>query len=111
MTEMFVFRENKITRSVPLNAIVFFESSGHYATIHMNDGTTHSVRSTMYALVDRLPRKLFVRTHSGVIVNMEYITRIKYNEITLNSLRAKVSLSRAYRKNVKEAFYNFKNSP
>ncbi len=108
MENRFVFVKNDKTVSVHCKNIVFFESCGHYVTLHMNDGSTYSVRGTMYSIADSMDSKTFVRVHRGVIVNLQYIAKIKYREIILNSIWRTVPLSRSYREKALLSFDEFK---
>lgn len=108
LNNMFIFREKQTTLTIPLKKIVFFESCGHYVTIHTIDGSTHSVRCTMYSLVNSLDNTTFVRVHSGVIVNLSYVVKIKYKEIILDAIQKTVPLSRSRRINALSAFDEFR---
>ena len=48
----------------------------------------------------------FVKVNSGCIVNLEWIIRIKDNELILKN-NENLIISRSNKKNVKNAFYNY----
>lgn len=103
-----VFRENRKTIVVPLCDIVFFESCGHYITIHMNSGKPHSARCTMTELAQLLTESSFVRVHRGIIINLSHVKSISYKGAVLHSYGDRVPISRSYLKAAEAAFKKLK---
>ena len=107
--ERFEFIAKRKTVSVYCRDIVFFESYGHYVTIHMNNKTTYTTRCTITHLVDLLDDKTFARVHRGIIVNLEYVKKLNYTGAVLNSAWGRVPVSRSYRDVAEKAFEKFNN--
>ena len=102
------FKEKRKEVSVPLCDVVFFESCGHYITIHTNSLTTHSTRCTMTELAKLLTDSSFARVHNGIIVNLSYVKRLDYKGAVLNSPWGRVPVSRTRRDSAEAAFEKFK---
>lgn len=107
--ERLVFRAKRKTVSVYCRDIVFFESYGHYITIHMNDKSTYTTRCTISYLITLLDDKTFVRVHRGIIVNLEYVKQLNYTGAVLSSAWGRVPVSRSYRDIAEKAFEKFNN--
>ncbi|MBQ3109604.1 MAG: LytTR family transcriptional regulator [Clostridia bacterium] len=99
-----IFKENRKEVSVPLCDVVFFESCGHYITIHMNSGKPHSTRCTMTELAKLLSDSSFVRVHRGIIVNLSYVKRIDCKGAVLNSPWDRLPVGRTFKLQLKERF-------
>ncbi len=102
------FKEKRKEVSVPLCDVVFFESCGHYITIHTNSLNTYSTRCTMAELADLVLGDVFVRVHNGIIVNLSYVKRLDYKGAVLNSAWRRVPVSRTRRESAEAAFEKFK---
>ena len=105
--DTFIFREKNTTVRVYCDDIVFFESNGHYITLHMADGAIYNTRCTMRELIEVLDKKRYVRVHRGIVVNLCYIKSINYNYASLNSMWGGVPISRSYRGRLKAALNVF----
>lgn len=65
--------------------IMYAVSSGHYLEINLRGGESHSVRTTMAQLKEKLADdERFLSINKGVIVNMDYIKNIADKNCMMN---------------------------
>jgi DNA-binding LytR/AlgR family response regulator len=91
------------------NDILYFVSSDHKVWIHNKDGTKIRVLYTLEKLGSILSRDIFIRCHSGFIVNCNYIFSIDMEQIKLTTNES-IPLSRYRRKEVKSMFHTYLRS-
>jgi two-component system, LytTR family, response regulator len=60
---------------VPLNNIIFCESSSNYTNIHLNGGQHLLISRTLKDIEDLLDRQPFFRVHNSYVVNLQYAVR------------------------------------
>lgn len=91
---------------VPVATVDWLEAAGNYVTVHAG-GRSHLVRSTLKALVARLPSRRFVRVHRSAAVNLDRVVELRPQGrgdymIVLDG-GAVVPMSRRYHARLKEA--------
>ena len=64
--------------------ILYMESQGHAAVIHMIDKSSHKLYAAMADLEQKFAPLGFLRVHKSYLVNMERITKFQYNALTLD---------------------------
>lgn len=74
--------------------ILFLESQGHQVHIHMVDGNTTIIHSTLKHLETLLESNLFVRSHSAYIVNLSQVQKVEGNTIYINETALPISRPR-----------------
>ncbi len=85
--------------------IIYFESLGHYITIHSTKGE-FDYKYGIGMLWDNLNGTDFVRTHRSYIVNLKYVEKINKSECELNN-QEKIPLSRNSYKLVNKKFIDY----
>ena len=60
---------------VPLNNIMFCESSSNYTDIHLNNGQHMLISRTLKDIEDLLDMQPFFRVHNSYVVNLQYAVR------------------------------------
>lgn len=60
---------------VPLNNIIFCESSSNYTDIHLNNGQHMLISRTLKDIEDLLDMQPFFRVHNSYVVNLQYAVR------------------------------------
>jgi two-component system LytT family response regulator len=60
---------------VPLNNIMFCESSSNYTNIHLNNGQSILISRTLKEIEDLLDMDPFFRVHNSYLVNLQYAVR------------------------------------
>lgn len=93
----------KVYQSV---SICFFASKGHNIMMFDEKNNATKIHSTLDKLEKILSPKIFVRCHSGLIVNCGYIFSIGKDYIELTN-HEKIALSRHRSKKVKEVFQRY----
>lgn len=71
------------SKTVPVDAIRYIESSGHKVTLHLREG-----EFSCYAKLNELEAELqgsFFRIHKGYLVNLAYLSSYTRAEVTLTS--------------------------
>lgn len=102
--ESLAVRAGGATRMVPAQAIEFIESHKRKLAIHTDEGELQTY-ATLSDAEDRLPI-YFLRCHKSYLVNMNHITELRADEITMRS-GAVIPVSRTWRAKVKERFARF----
>ena len=97
---MFTFKEKKATVRVFCEDIMFFESYGHYITVHMKDKSTYTFRGRLEEIDEVLEKHGFMRVHRGFIVNPSYVHRVRCTALSLGTDRESVPVSRLYKPRV-----------
>lgn len=70
-------KEKETARFVEVTDVEWIGAAGNYVRLHMLDGATHLVRSSVSALEDRLDPTLFVRVHRSTILNLDRVEEIQ----------------------------------
>jgi len=60
---------------VPLNNIMFCESSSNYTSIHLNNGQSILISRTLKEIEELLDMSPFFRIHNSYLVNLQYAIR------------------------------------
>lgn len=88
-------------RFVDVDEIEWIEAAGNYVRLHLADGGTALVRSTMTKLEERLDPDRFVRVHRSAAVNLDRIDDIRHWSSGEYIIRLKdgteLKLTRTYR--------------
>lgn len=85
--------------------IIYIEVKNHKIKVHTINETLE-YRENLYNIEKDFFMMDFVKVNSGCIVNLEWIIRIKDNELILKN-NENLIISRSNKKNVKNAFYNY----
>lgn len=85
--------------------IVYFESMGHYVTLHL-EHTEYDYKYNISDLCDDLAGTEFIRTHRSYVVNIKYVDKITRNECRLVQ-NISIPLSRNSYKSVNEKFIDY----
>ncbi|MEC8884589.1 MAG: LytTR family DNA-binding domain-containing protein [Bacteroidota bacterium] len=67
----------------PLEEIVFIEAMDDYVKINRVDKSTVVARSTMKAILKKLPETLFARIHKSFIVNTAKVEAVQAGSIEI----------------------------
>ena len=106
--EAFVFSEKKKREQIYCEDIVFFESMGHYISVHTKDVQTYRTRCTMSRLFQTVGTEAFKRTHRAFAVNLEFVQGIEKNRVYLKPPWEAVPLSRTYKESFTDELAAFK---
>ena len=104
----FLKTENGEKPFVP-SEIIYIESNNHNVYLHNESGDKIKIFYTLEKLSGILSDEMFVRCHSGIIVNCYYIFSINSDTIELTNKEC-ITLSRSRKKEVKNKFQKFMRS-
>ena len=91
---------------LPCLDVTHLERRGRETNIFEADGTVHTVRDRLPELIERLPRRMFCRTHGSFAVNLEHLRLLRADEAVLDDGTA-VPVSRTHRRSVREAYLSW----
>lgn len=92
-----------------VDEILYFSSQGHNVWLHHANGESYRVIYTLEQIQNIVSAEIFVRCHSGVLVNCGYIYSIDKETVILTN-RETVALSRHRKKRVKDALQKYLRS-
>lgn len=81
-------------RQLKINNINYFEASGDYVTINLNE-ENHTIHSSLKTIEKKLPPDVFLRVHRSFIVNMSKIDKIDGKILVINN--SFIPISDAYK--------------
>jgi two-component system, LytTR family, response regulator len=101
------------TLFVNVSDIDWIEAASYYACVHVG-ATTHILRRTLQELERDLHEQTFVRIHRSIIVNLDRVRGLELQdggdyEVVLES-KARLRLSRRYRKRLQDRLSELSNS-
>ena len=76
-------KDNRETIKINYSDITHIQSWGNYLKFHLNNGKIQLSRKTLKELDLEVPEQIFQRVHKSYIVNREYVTGIKRNQVVL----------------------------
>lgn len=101
------FFDSRISNyKVYINNIMYIEFTNRKSVIHYLNGNTIESSCTLKYLYDKLKDYGFGYTYKAFLVNFEYISALKKNEIILINDEA-IPLSRHYKKEFENKYYYF----
>lgn len=95
-----------IARRIPLMSVKFVESIKHDVHVHTVDAV-YSFRGTLKETEAKLKSKMFFRCHNCYIVNLNYVSVVEGDELTIEPGGEKVYISRKRRKEFAEALTSY----
>jgi len=89
-----------ISLVLTIQDILYVEAMQNYATIHLVDGRTEIVRSTLKSLVDILAPHNIIRSHRSYLVNLKNVKKVSGNaqglKLSMKDSEEMVPVSRKY---------------
>jgi DNA-binding LytR/AlgR family response regulator len=75
--DFIMVREKGILYRLPLEGIIYISSHGKKALVHTED-KAYEISESMKHIMEKLPAANFMRIHNQFIVNMKYISHVRY---------------------------------
>lgn len=98
--EDYIFvKSDKVLKKIRFKDILFLESMENYVIIQ-TETSKEVVYTTLKQLYDSLPQDLFRQTHRSYIVNMEKVTAIDGNQLTIPPYKVPVA------RNLRDTIFN-----
>jgi two-component system LytT family response regulator len=82
---------------VAIGEILFIQAAGNYVFINILNGQRIITLLTLKELEDRLPIKLFIRSHKTFIVSINHIEQIEGGELILRNVKQRIPIGKTYR--------------
>ena len=86
---LFIKDKFKYTK-LNINDILWIKSDGNYLeikTVHKDE----LIRATLSNFIERLNNTIFFKTHKSYIVNLDYLTKLETNTVTINDTKIPIS--------------------
>lgn len=94
------------TFKVKVKDIVYFESIDRKLILHFADGTTVEFYGTLKEVYQEQLKKFdFLFIHASYVVNFDYISAIRYNQLSLVGSAVPLPISQGKRSEVRERYY------
>ena len=102
----FTYKIGHDTYKVHLRDIVYLESDKRKITLHLSNGKTEEFYGSLKEVYQTQLQKFdFLFIHASFIVNYDYISAIKYNELILTNRKTPLPISQQKRKEIRETYY------
>lgn len=90
---------------ININDVFFIEAEGNYLQLHLRD-RQYLIRQTMQGIEEILPADVFLRIHRSILVNVNYVDRLRYdgnNQYVFTLKNGKrLSTGRSYRETIEQ---------
>lgn len=101
----FVYKKGHDIFKVQVKDIVFIESTNRKLILHLADGHKEEFYGALKAVYqEQLKKYDFLFIHSAYVVNYDFITALRYDELTLKNVDRPLPISQARRKEVREEY-------
>ena len=91
--------------NVDCRDILYIESQNKLLLFHLIGGHTLKCYGRLDDILSELPARFFSRCHQSFLINLSHVIEIKENYIRMGQVM--ISVSRKYRKNVKDQYYAY----
>lgn len=89
--------------AISISSIIYIEAMGHRTHIYTSQ-QEYSARETLEFWISQLDSNIFFQTHRSFLVNMDYVTGVSANSVSLCDGKYSVFLTAKRRKAFKEAY-------
>lgn len=96
----------KGTVYLPYSDIMYCEIFGHDITVYTVSGEKENCRGTLKGIEQLLPTHNFIRLHRSYLINLDCVSQITHNSITLSG-GLSIPLSRSTYKNIQLAMQEY----
>jgi len=102
----FVYKSGHGTVMLQLNDIVYFENSGKKIIAHLADGGWNEFYGSLKAVYDeQLKKSDFLFIHASYAVNYNYVTEIRFTQLTLRNSPTPMTISKSKREEVRRRYH------
>lgn len=103
----FTYKKGHDTFKEQLKDIVFFECNKRKINIYFSGGRKDSFYGSLKEIYNGQLKELdFLYAHASYVVNYDYITVVKYNEIFLSELNTSIPISPNKRKETRQKYFS-----
>ena len=105
-TADFTYTIGRDTFKVQMKNIVYLESHNRKLRLHLADGRTEEFYGAMKEIYQEQLKKFdFLFIHTSYIVNYDYITALKFNQVFFNDNETPLPISKHRRDDIKARYY------
>jgi len=102
----FTYKKGHNTCKVQAKNIIYLESSDRKLILHLADGRKEEFYGSLKeAFNEQLQRFDFIFIHASYVVNYDYITAVKYNQLLLTENQISLPISPNKRNEARERYY------
>lgn len=98
--EYYTYSDNKMTKKVYFNDVLYVKSDDNYSVFHTNDNKKILVRIPLKNLEEELEDDRFFRIHRSFMINTDKIQSFSNNTVIING--ESIPISNSHRKEFKE---------
>ena len=98
-----VYSSDRQTSKILYADVLFFQSSGNYADVHLIDGGKTLIRATLKSIAAECP-DYFVKANRNTIVNVTYVSSFDHDKIHFSKSDKTVPITKIAYSDVQEAF-------
>ena len=98
-----VYSADRQTSKIPYADVLFFQSNGNYADVHLVGGGKTLIRATLKSIAAECP-DYFVKANRNTLVNMTHVSSFDHERIHFSRSDKTVSITKIAYPDVQEAF-------
>ena len=98
-----VYSADRQTSKIPYSDVLFFQSNGNYADVHLVNGGKTLIRATLKSIAAECP-DYFVKANRNTLVNMTHVSSFDHERIHFSRSDKTVSITKIAYPDVQEAF-------
>jgi len=104
-SESFTYKIGHDTFKVKIRDIIYLESFDRKLILHLSDGRKEEFYGTLKTIYqEQLEKFDFLFIHASYVVNYDYVTAIKYDELTLVKPHTTLPIGQARRKEIRNTY-------
>lgn len=105
-TGEFIYKKGHDSFKVQIKDIVYLESRGRKLILHLANGKTDEFYGSIKEVYkEQLQKFDFLFIHAAYVVNYDYVTVVKYNQLLVADNEAPLPISPRKRSEVRESYY------
>ncbi|MES2617936.1 MAG: LytTR family DNA-binding domain-containing protein [Bacteroidota bacterium] len=103
--DFFLIKINGRLQKINLSELVYISGMQNYVKVHLQNGRSHTVHSTLKNFYRQLDSQRFIMVHKSYIVNTDFIDSVSANQIKLSGM-GEVPVGRIYKSNIHSLLFN-----
>jgi len=105
-SEDFIYNIGRDTYKAQIKNIIYIESHDRKLRLHLSDGRKEEFYESMKEIYQEQLKKFdFLFIHTSYIVNYDYITALKFNQVFLTGSQTPLPISKHRRDEIKERYF------
>jgi len=105
-TGEFSYKKGHDNYKIPIKEIVYLESHDRKLALHLADGRKEEFYGSLKATYEEQLKKFdFLFVHNSYVVNYDYVTALKFEQVILADNQVSLPISKHRRNEVRETYY------